>query len=157
MSSEAPTGRLTRSRTDRIIAGVAGGIAKYFQIDSTIVRIIFILLAFAGIGVVLYIILIFVMPNEEVVSSDPAETIKNNVKNLGKEMREQAQKMQGNWSVQSPQPHHSRIWLGIIILIVGVLLLLQNFAFLTFLSLGKLWPIILVAIGITILARRPNG
>ncbi len=55
--------KLYRSRNDRYIAGVCGGLAEYFGIDPTIVRIVFILAALiGGPGVILYIILALVMP-----------------------------------------------------------------------------------------------
>ena len=57
--------RLYRSRTERQIAGVAGGIGDYLQIDPTVIRVLWILsVFFAGIGILLYIILAFVMPLE---------------------------------------------------------------------------------------------
>jgi len=48
------TSRLMRSRHDAIIAGVAGGIARYLRVDSTIVRLVFVALIFTGVGVLLY-------------------------------------------------------------------------------------------------------
>ncbi len=57
--------RLYRSVTDKQIAGVCGGLAKYLNLDPTIVRIVFLIIAFAGgPGVILYIILAFVIPEE---------------------------------------------------------------------------------------------
>lgn len=58
------TPRLMRSREDAIIAGVAGGIARYLGIDSTIVRLVFVALAFTGAGVLLYPLLWIIMPLE---------------------------------------------------------------------------------------------
>ena len=59
------TKRLKRSRSDRKIAGVCGGLGNYFDIDPVIFRLIWILLIFAaGTGVVAYIIACFVIPNE---------------------------------------------------------------------------------------------
>ena len=57
---------LRRSRLDRKVCGVCGGIAKYFAIDSTLVRIIYVILVFASAGwaVPLYIILCLLMPEE---------------------------------------------------------------------------------------------
>ncbi|MCQ2272348.1 MAG: PspC domain-containing protein [Bacteroidales bacterium] len=50
--------RLTRSRTDRKIAGVCGGLAQYLNIDPTLVRIIFlILLLIIGGGLLIYLII----------------------------------------------------------------------------------------------------
>ena len=56
--------KLTKSATDRQVSGVLGGIAEYFGIDSTIVRVLFLILSFAGIGspVFLYFILAILMP-----------------------------------------------------------------------------------------------
>lgn len=59
------TNRLTRSRRDKMIAGVCGGLAQYFEVDPTLVRLIFVVLFFAsGIGLPLYIILWIVLPKE---------------------------------------------------------------------------------------------
>ncbi|MDX2161496.1 MAG: PspC domain-containing protein [bacterium] len=61
-----PTKRLARSRTDRQIAGVAGGLAVYFNTDPTIIRILFVVLALVGgPGLLLYIILALVMPEAD--------------------------------------------------------------------------------------------
>ena len=58
--------KLTRSRDDRVLFGVCGGIGKYFDVDPVIVRIIFIVLLFtAGTGFLAYIIAIFIIPEEE--------------------------------------------------------------------------------------------
>jgi phage shock protein C len=57
--------RLYRSRTERQLAGVAGGIGNYLEVDPTVIRVLWILsVFFAGIGILLYIILAFVMPLE---------------------------------------------------------------------------------------------
>jgi len=57
--------RLTRSRREKVIAGVCGGLAQYFEVDPTLVRLIFIVLFFSGgLAVPLYLVLWFVMPKE---------------------------------------------------------------------------------------------
>ena len=58
--------RLERSMTDKYIAGVCGGIAKYFGVDSTLVRVVFILLVLAGVmpGLLAYIVAWMIMPAE---------------------------------------------------------------------------------------------
>ena len=61
----APARRLTRSRKHKIIAGVCGGIAEYFDLDPTVVRVAYVLLSIASVafpGILAYIILMFVMP-----------------------------------------------------------------------------------------------
>ncbi len=55
--------KLYRSRTDSRIAGVCGGLGEYLDIDPTLVRLIFVLLALTGgHGVLLYIILWLIVP-----------------------------------------------------------------------------------------------
>ena len=53
--------KLFRSKSDKIIAGVCGGVAEYFKIDPIAVRVAFVILAFVnGYGFVLYLILAIV-------------------------------------------------------------------------------------------------
>ena len=57
--------QLMRSE-DRMVAGVASGLADYFDIDPTIVRILFVLLALFGggfLGILIYIVLWIIMPD----------------------------------------------------------------------------------------------
>ena len=58
--------KLYRSKTDKMLAGVCGGLGQYLGIDSTVVRLIVALLVFLGFGsgVILYIILALIMPLE---------------------------------------------------------------------------------------------
>jgi len=55
--------QLYRSGVDRYISGVCGGLAEYFNIDSNLIRIIFVILAFfGGIGIILYIAALIIVP-----------------------------------------------------------------------------------------------
>lgn len=57
--------RLYRSEKDRKIAGVAGGLAEYFNVDSSLVRLLWVLAAFmGGTGIFAYIIACFIIPEE---------------------------------------------------------------------------------------------
>lgn len=57
--------KLYRSRTDRKIGGVCGGLGDYLEIDSTIIRLVFFFLTLkAGIGVFAYIAMLFIIPTE---------------------------------------------------------------------------------------------
>ncbi len=60
------TKKLYRSRDDRVLTGLAGGIAKYFNIDSTLVRIGLVILEFATAGFLIigYILVAFFVPKE---------------------------------------------------------------------------------------------
>jgi phage shock protein C len=60
-----PPKRLYRSRTERLIGGVCGGLAQYFNMDPTIVRLLFLLLLFAGgAAFLIYIIMWIIVPLE---------------------------------------------------------------------------------------------
>jgi len=73
--------RLQKSRTDRMIDGVCGGIAAYFTIDATLVRIVWVLMTlFGGSGLILYIAAMIIMPKEDSAPAQepPAEKKKKN-------------------------------------------------------------------------------
>jgi phage shock protein C len=55
--------RLHRSRTEKMIAGVCGGLAEYFDIDPTLVRMVWVLISLlAGVGVLLYLVMWVITP-----------------------------------------------------------------------------------------------
>lgn len=57
--------KLYRSRKNRMIAGVAGGLGEYFDIDPVLFRVVFVATAlFSGSGLILYLILMFIIPDE---------------------------------------------------------------------------------------------
>ena len=63
--SSVPPRRLTRSSRHKMIAGVCGGLAEYFQLDPTVVRVAYVLISIVSVavpGILAYIILMFVMP-----------------------------------------------------------------------------------------------
>ncbi len=66
--SGSETKRLYRSRTDRQLTGVCGGLGAYLGIDSTLIRIAFIASLFGGPGVLLYLILALVVPDEPTIA-----------------------------------------------------------------------------------------
>jgi phage shock protein C len=60
-----PTRKLYRSQTNRQVAGVCGGLAQYFNLDATLIRVLFVLLAvLGGSGLVLYIAMWIIVPKE---------------------------------------------------------------------------------------------
>ncbi len=66
MCMKKPMKKLLRSKTDRKVAGVCAGIAEYFDIDPTLVRIIFIILGLPGgaPGILVYLVLWLVVPEK---------------------------------------------------------------------------------------------
>ena len=65
MGRDSMTKKLYKSNTDKKISGVCGGLAEYFNIDPTIIRLLWVGIAlFYGTGVLLYLICIFVIPDK---------------------------------------------------------------------------------------------
>jgi phage shock protein C len=61
----AATRKLYRSKTNRQLAGMCGGLAEYFNLDAILIRVLFVVLAvLGGSGVVLYIALWIIVPRE---------------------------------------------------------------------------------------------
>ena len=55
--------KLYKSRTDRKICGVCGGVAEYLNVDSTVIRLLTVLFAIFGAGLLVYIAAAFIMPD----------------------------------------------------------------------------------------------
>lgn len=135
--------KIYRSETDKMLAGVAGGLGEYFEVDSTLIRIIFVLLTiFGGSGILIYIILWILVPSESYINSSSDDTIKANAQEMKKKAKTFADEF------KSENPHRS--WFGAIIIVIGVLFLTDNLGFLKF---NVVWPVVLIAIGAMLLLR----
>lgn len=151
--------RLYRSRSDRMIWGVCGGLAKYFDMDPTIVRVITALSIFlGGVGIWAYIILAIVVPLEGSKAAEPKDTIKENVeemketaRELGREIQSTLAKGEGESETTTKIRHRRRNTLGIIFVVLGVLFLLGSFNIFRWFNWGNLWPLVLVAIGVLVI------
>jgi phage shock protein PspC (stress-responsive transcriptional regulator) len=56
--------KLYRSQTQRMLGGVCGGLAEFFNIDATVMRVLFLILAvFGGSGIVLYLVMWILVPD----------------------------------------------------------------------------------------------
>lgn len=141
--SDATHQRLYRSGKNRYIAGVAGGLGEYFNIDPTIIRIIFVIIAlFGGSGILLYLLLWMIMP--------PAEgTTTFSVANFKSEIKESIYSLKTHPEFKNQQ--NSRFWWGLFILVTGVLILFNNIGLLDNIDFGKYWPILLVIAGFMII------
>jgi phage shock protein C len=131
-----------RSRKDKMIGGVAGGLAEYFDIDPTIVRIIFVAGLFMGAGFLAYIILWIVVP-EEPYGIDNVEQPDLKQENANKQTTNDPN-AQAKSDHKSNRPHI----FGAILIILGVLLLLDNFV-----RFHVFWPLLLILIGVGILLK----
>ncbi len=127
--------RLMRSETDRMIAGVCGGLAAYLGVDPVLVRLAFVILLLAsGVGLGIYVVLWFVMPAESQV--DPEIRIMNS---------------DGS---DEPSAYKTRFGpsatVGVILILFGAFFLLGQIGRLP----GYIWPLALIAVGIYYLFQR---
>jgi phage shock protein C len=91
--------RLVRSRNDRMIAGVAGGLAATFNVDPLLVRIVLLVLAFLnGFGFLLYLALWLLVPNEDSVTVDAREQVRENVGEMQSVAESLVQRVRGMFS-----------------------------------------------------------
>ncbi len=133
--------------------------ARYFEVDVTIVRVITVLAVFlSGVGLLAYIILAVVVPLEGSKAAEPKDTVKENVEEmketateLGREIQSTLAGEEGESEETSRVRHRRRNLFGIILVILGGLFLLANFNFFWWFNWGNLWPIAIVAIGLLII------
>jgi len=149
--------RLYRSVVDRRIGGVAAGTATYFDIDPSIARVLWLLLAFfsGGVFFVVYLVMWAVVPEEPYPTGAAAAPT---VAPAAGEAGDEAPAAAGPAAPASWAPSGARVGggpsgrviLGAILILIGVWLLADRF--LPWLDWDLLWPIGLVVIGILVLA-----
>ncbi len=139
--------KLYRSRKDKMIAGVAAGLGEYFDVDSTLIRILFVVsLFFGGFGILAYIILWIVVPEEPFPftgSSQNEDTKKN-----------ESSDQSANETYQQTLREHRerrRNFAGVILIIIGVVFLANNY--IPRIHFSDFVPLIIIAIGIAILVN----
>ncbi|MBI4022886.1 PspC domain-containing protein [Candidatus Berkelbacteria bacterium] len=143
--------RLYRSETDRVIAGVAGGIAEHLNIDATLVRVLFVLLTlWGGGGLVLYLILWILVPSQSYHGSKAVEKV---VRTNAEELGERAEALGEDLEAMAERAG-IKTWWAVILILLGVVFLLGNLGVVSLIVFGKLWPLLLVIVGLIILANR---
>ncbi len=141
--------QLTRSRSDYMLGGVCAGLGRYFGIDPTIVRLIFVLLAISGgSGVLLYLVLWIAIPREDQAASQAplsGDEFGRRARQMGEEMRQVA-----------AQPNtRTAQFLGIALVVVGLIYLVQNLhlPWLDWFNSNIAWPAVLIIAGGLLLMR----
>ena len=141
------TKKLYRSKTNRVIFGICGGLGEYFDIDPLVVRILFILLTFTGgSGIVIYLILAIMIPD----SSGNKKSINEVISGTQEKTQELAEEIKKNrdWIV------NIKNIVGLVILFIGLdILFEQIFDFNPFsiVNWGIVWALIIVLIGLRII------
>ena len=120
---------------NRVIGGVCSGLAEYFGLDTALVRIAFVIaFMFASFGFWLYIILWAILPvsgQQTIDNGQPSESVSESE------------------PVSKSESKVKSIFAGSFVILVGLLFLVNNFIPINW--VWKLWPLILVAIGVVMI------
>jgi phage shock protein C len=149
--------RLTRDARNAMVGGVAAGFAQYLDVDPVLVRLGFVLLAFVnGLGLLFYLACWIVMPRGE-ASVAPVSPAPGGA--LG-EARAAGERLAAGVRAAAPDAAAAQLAVGTVLVIVGALLLGHNlewFHWPHWLRFDTLWPLLLVALGLGLIAksRRP--
>ncbi len=145
--------RMMRSKTDKMIAGVCGGLGVYFGIDPTLIRLAFVLLLFAkGVSVILYLVLCIVLPSRELAdgvgarasTTEGTDTSSNKVHSPEDE---------GLRTTRASSDQIAAI-VGATLVVFGAVVLLETISPMFFSALSKFfWPTILILGGMVFLLR----
>jgi phage shock protein PspC (stress-responsive transcriptional regulator) len=149
--------KLYRSRRDKVIGGVAGGLADYFEIDVVIIRLLFVLVFFLGGGGLLaYIIMWIVIPAEPYYPPyhEAAPRPEPNPGSTQQPDTEGSDSSNPNATTSEPvRSDHRKNNTG---LVAGVVLIVLGFVFLAnhmvpWFHLSNFWPVLLIIAGIFII------
>ncbi len=126
--------RLYRSREDYWIAGVCGGLGKYFEVDGNLVRLAFVLLAaWNGLGVLLYLVTVLIVPEEAIREGGPIPG-----------------------AVPPPTPDEGRRlrMIGWLLVLGGMYLLMHNLRLFMPIIQDSVFPVVLILGGLVLLLLR---
>jgi phage shock protein C len=131
--------RLYRSRSDYWIAGVCGGLGRYFGVDSNPIRLGFVVLAaWNGLGVLLYLVTVLIVP-EEPPAEEPGAAVPP--------------------PARTTVPYESRRvrMLGWLLILGGAYLLLRNLHLFIPIVQDEVFPVLLILGGLVLLLMRSDG
>lgn len=145
--------KLYRSVTDKMIGGVCGGLAEYFEVDPVIVRLIFVLaVIFGGSGILAYLILWIIIPQRPYIITPYSSQNQN-------DNSEQKNEFQSSTTSEFDSARirrkSSRSFAGVLLIIIGVIFLMDNF--IPHFHFKDFWPLILIGLGIAIIMKAQNN
>lgn len=159
------TNRLFRSTKEKMIGGVCGGLAEYFDVDVTLVRLIAIIALFmGGAGIILYVAALLIIPSDRQdrpISyggqgdhvQDVVDEVVQNVKDTARDFGVDSY-TNSSYSNSTDTRHSQRgRTAGLILIVLGVLFLLNQW-FPVWFTLSKMWPLVLIILGATLIWKR---
>lgn len=157
--------KLYKSETDKILFGVCGGLAEYFEMDSTLMRLIFILFTFAGGGgVLLYLLLALLIPKNYIsgAEADPKEKIKEFAHKAGEMAGDFAKEIgygakAAAESIKEKRKGKNSNFFGILLVAFGFILLINEFMPDYWTGRRFFWPIFLMLFGFYLILRKSKS
>lgn len=141
--------KLYRDEDNLIIAGVCGGLADYFEVDVTLIRVIFVLLLIGGGGgFLIYLVLWLITPTkgrEEMETIEETDELSEKTTKKGKTMVKEIKK-----EIRSKRRPGG--FLGLILMFLGLLILLEKIVPI-FIRWDYVWPMALIASGAYLVFR----
>lgn len=141
--------KLYRSRTQKILGGVCGGLGEYLNLDPVLIRVVFVVLAFFhGFGLILYVIMLVIVPQKPIVWQMPGEAAPIDTStNVSTDEAQQSTVFETSQLKQ--EPSKGKVIAGIVLVVLGVVFLFENIW--PIFDFENFFPLILVGIGIVIL------
>lgn len=161
------TERLYRSTKEKMIGGVCGGLAEYFDIDVTLVRLIAVFTLFmGGVGLFAYIVAMVIIPRNNEVHSAFGGQNNNPVQDIVNEVVHNVQETAKGFGLDRERefetvsnPEYKRKYsqrnrtAGIILIVLGMLFFLNQW-FPVWFALSKMWPLVFIIVGATMLWKK---
>ena len=125
-------------------SGVSGGIAEYLDIDSTFVRIAWVVVGVltAGFAVIAYVALAIIVPERpEEAATESSETAAEPAHS-------------GEATADRGRGRQRSVIFGAVLVAVGGLFLAQNLGLFDWFDFGKFWPVVLILLGLLLIVRR---
>ena len=150
--------RLERSTTNKVVAGVCGGIGEYLQVDPTLVRVFFVVgsILTGGLGLLGYIVLIVLMPQP----GQPAPFVKTSGVSTSSVDAAAGGAPSDQIAPIAPAPadpeaaERNRAAFGAVLIALGAIFLFSNAGVFRIVRWDLAWPLVLIAIGALLLAQR---
>jgi phage shock protein C len=152
--------RLERSITNKVVAGVCGGIAEYLQVDATLVRVFFVVgtILTGGLGLLGYIVLVVLVP----LPGQPAPFVKSDVTTSTVEGAQSTDPAASTPILATPvarpadpeAAERNRAMFGVVLVALGAIFLLSNAGLFRLVRWDLAWPLVFIAIGVLLLAQR---
>jgi phage shock protein PspC (stress-responsive transcriptional regulator) len=151
--------KLYRSKKDQIIGGVCGGIAEYFGIDPTLVRLAFVLFALIeGAGIIAYIIAWIIIPErpegQSTKSEEEVYDVELNSDDKDEEGEYRAEEKNSPHEEKKSKEQRKRI-LGLILVALGIFFIIDSW--IPGLYWRRFWPVVLIGLGVLLIYREATN